>query len=163
LLLTVFLFILFLTIIIGDKNMLFNKAALVSSIVLSTTLLAMPIAAYADLTIINNTTEDSTSIINDGICSAAPLFGEFGVTKAKRTNVVPQKTLNIACFFYPSNCKADIFMNPPPAAGQSETCNGTPIATVIMNMNSGITSINMKAGSHYKISANGFYLTIDPM
>ncbi|MDR3478738.1 MAG: hypothetical protein P4M14_12005 [Gammaproteobacteria bacterium] len=143
--------------------MLFKRTGIFSSFVLSASLLALPIAAHADLTIVNNTAENSTSIINDGICSAAPVFGEFGVTKAKSTNQVPQKTLNIACFFHPTNCKADIYMNPPPAPGQGDSCNGSPIATVVMNMNSGITSIKMSAGSPYKISANGFYLTIDPM
>ena len=144
--------------------MLLNKTGLFSSIVLSASLLVIPMVAHADLTIVNNTGENSTSIINSGICSVA-LPNDVGVTKALKTNIVPQKTLDLVCFFHPNDCKADIFMNPPPAEGQKDTCIGFPIATVTFSTTTGVTAIQMRnhPTKHYKISGNGFHLTIDPM
>ena len=142
--------------------MLTKKTELFRSMMLSVGLLAMPVLAHADLTIVNNTAEDSTSVLNGGICSVS--LGDVGTTKAKMRNVVPQQTLSIACFFHPNDCRADIFMNPPPPAGQKPTCNGFPIATVVFSTTTGVTEIQLKAhpSKHYKVSAKGFYIQIDP-
>jgi hypothetical protein len=43
-----------------------RKITLFSSLLLSASLLAMPMTANADLTIVNNTDSDSTCIVNDG-------------------------------------------------------------------------------------------------
>jgi hypothetical protein len=63
-----------------------RKITLFSSLLLSASLLAMPMTANADLTIVNNTDSDSTCIVNDGMCSNE--LGDQGITHAHTSNLI---------------------------------------------------------------------------
>lgn len=94
--------------------------------------MSLPVIAMATpLTIVNNTNQDSTSIINNGMCSNA--LGPSGITRAHQTNVVPDVVLQNACFFTPENCRADIYM--------TNNCTGPKVATAMFSLKRGITGI----------------------
>lgn len=112
--------------------------------------IALPFSANATLTIINNTSQDSTSIINNGACSSS-LPG--GITRAHSINVVPDIIINSACFFTPHNCKADIYM--------TNNCSGLKISTATFDTTIGITSVTPAIGG-YQIVRNGpFSITMN--
>lgn len=106
--------------------------------------------AASDLTIVNNTNNDSTSIINNGICSNT-LSG--GVTKAHSTNVVKKTVIGLACLGHASNCKADVYM--------TNNCSGNKVASVVFDTGSGIKSITMNS-NNFHISGSGFRIQLDP-
>lgn len=101
------------------------------------------------LTIVNNTDEDSTSIINDGMCSNK-LTG--GVTKAHSTNVVSGTIVSLACFGHASDCKAEVYM--------TNDCSGDKIATVMFDTKTGIKSVAMNT-NQYQVSGSGFNIQLD--
>ncbi len=80
--------------------------------------------AYADLIIHNRTSTDSTSVMNDGMCSSS-ILGPGGITPAGQDNDVSDWELEAACAGNQSNCKADVYM--------SDDCSGPIIATAIIN------------------------------
>lgn len=114
-------------------------------------------ATAGDLNLINNTDLDSTSIINNGMCSSS-LLGKDGITKAHDTNKIAGGLVKMACFRIADpkaeNCSADVYM--------SNDCSGKKVATVILDISSGVKSITMH-GEGYKISASGFNIQMDPV
>lgn len=107
------------------------------------------LASAADLTIVNNTNRDSTSVINHGACST--ILGSHGITPAHSTNVVPSKIVTFACLLNRSNCRADVYM--------TNNCSGPVIATASFDVNSGIKSIDILDPS-FTVSYSGFAITI---
>lgn len=114
--------------------------------------IALPLSANANLTIINNTSQDSTSIINNGACSNT-LPGGIGITRAHSVNVIPDIIITSACFFTPHNCKADIYM--------TNNCSGLRISSATFDTTTGITSVTPAIGG-YQIVQNGpFSITMN--
>jgi hypothetical protein len=132
-----------------SKQML-RKITLFSSLLLSASLLAMPMTANADLTIVNNTDSDSTCIVNDGMCSNE--LGDQGITHAHTSNLILQIELYIACGSNTSNCKADVYM--------SSNCSGPKVGTVILDINQGISQLT-STGAYKITSADPFQVQID--
>lgn len=125
---------------------------------ISTSLLAVGIssvsvyaqAAAADLTLINNTDSDSTSIINNsGFCSS---WLKGGVTKAHSTNKVDKATIDFACALTAPACTADVYMD--------DNCSGPVIATIYFNTNTGFIKRDMKT-TDYDVKGSGFVIQMD--
>ncbi|MBX3708911.1 MAG: hypothetical protein KIT56_10200 [Gammaproteobacteria bacterium] len=113
---------------------------------------SVPFIAQASLTIVNNTDQDSTSIINNGICSDS-LPG--GVTKAHSPNVISDVIIGLACLGHPSNCQADVYM--------TNNCNkegAAKVATVLFDTKAGIKNISMNSTT-YKITGSGFNVQLN--
>lgn len=115
--------------------------------------LAIPSFAMAnDLTIINNTNAESTSVINNGACSN--ILGPAGVTHAHSTNVVTEAFITKGCIFNKNNCKAEVHM--------TNNCTGPVIANVIFDVKTGIKQIETVANSDgYVVSGSGFTASFD--
>lgn len=107
------------------------------------------LAQAGGLTIVNNTDMDSTSIINDGMCSNT-LSG--GVSKAHSTNIVSSTVIGLACFGHSSDCKADVYM--------TNNCSGDKVGTVIFDTKNGIKSVTMNT-NQYQITGSGFNIQLD--
>ncbi|VVC75876.1 hypothetical protein AQUSIP_11770 [Aquicella siphonis] len=118
--------------------------------VLAAGLCSVPLAAQAGLTIVNNTDKDSTSIINDGMCSSS-LSG--GITKAHSTNKVSDIIIGFACYGHASDCKADVYM--------TDNCSGDKVATVMFDTKKGIYDIKNVDTTKFKISGSGFTVNLD--
>src|SRR3990167_5526407 len=113
---------------------------------------SIPLCVQAgNLTVVNNTNFDSTTITNNFSCSDH-LPGGKGITKAHSTNVIPENTVNVACIRNKDNCKADVYL--------TANCTGPMVATVIFDVKNGIKSVAVH-DSKYKISGTGFYITLD--
>jgi len=132
---------------------------LISMCVLSAGLLS-PVLASAgplfgpSLFVTNNTKFDSTSIINDGLCSSKVLGPKSGVTKAgEQRHEVTGGQLALACFKNHQNCKADIYM--------TDNCTGKKISSVVFSTSTGIKSFTTDDPS-YRLTASGFFAQIDP-
>ena len=122
-------------------------ATLITSVCLSS------MAFASDLTLINHSNHDSTSVMNNGPCSA-DILGDKGVTRAHSINVVPDKILNTACILNKLNCKAEVHM--------TSDCTGPIIATVILDVKKGIKSITpSKNTDGYTVTGSGFTATVD--
>jgi hypothetical protein len=106
--------------------------------------------ANSDLTIVNDTNHDSTSIINNGLCST--ILGDSGVTKAHSTNVVKADILKKACYFSQHNCQADVYM--------TNNCSGTKIATVFFDIATGVKGYPDVFDKSYTITASGFGISL---
>jgi|GEM_PF-2064715 hypothetical protein len=112
-------------------------------------------AALSSLDVTNNTSQYSTVIINNGMCSSNSALGKAGVTDPKSHNPIPGFILWIACHAAPSNCKADVYM--------SKNCGaaGDPkVATIIFDISTGIKSITMHSND-YLFTGGGFSITLD--
>lgn len=106
--------------------------------------------AYAnDLTIINETNQDSTSRINDALFCSDALPN--GVTYKHSKNVVPEMTMRVACTGKLDNCKADVYM----ALG----CSGDLITTIYFSIYTGIKSMTPPKNG-YQISYTPFSITM---
>lgn len=116
------------------------------------TALSIPaLAQAADLTIVNNTNQTSTSMINGTSCSSA--LGDIGITAPHSQSTIPSSKVNLACIANPTNCRADVYM--------TNNCTGSSVAVVIFDTKTGIKSVSMIDNS-YAISAatNSFQATI---
>jgi len=116
---------------------------------------ASPFQAQAgDLVIINNTRFDSTSITNNGFCSAT-ILGEAGITRAGKTNVVADAKIRKACLFNKHQCRAAVYM--------TANCSGPKVADVMFDVDTGIQSVTMTdADSNpFIISGTGFTTILD--
>lgn len=117
-------------------------------------------AAMADdLIVSNDSSFDSTTIINGGICSN--MLGSDGLTKAGDLHhVIPEKMVNFACKYMgdnpdPTNCKADLYMTSNCGADGSK-----PVATVYMDITGyGIKSIQTY-DPKFSIAGNGYTISI---
>lgn len=113
---------------------------------------SMALSAHAKLTITNNTKLDSTSIIEDGMCSA-DLPGGTGVTKAGTTNEISDFIIGLACWNHPI-CKAEVYMD--------AKCTGPHIATVFFDTGSGdITYTMLPEGDGYQLLTDKFAVTLN--
>lgn len=106
-------------------------------------------SASSNLTIVNNTNRDSTSRINGGPCST--FLGAVGITHAHSVNVVPARTVGLACIANRANCTANVYM--------TSNCSGPVVGTVILDISSGIKSIALYDKT-YSVSGSGFGITI---
>lgn len=115
--------------------------------------LTIPIISIADpLTIINTTNQDSTSVLNGGPCS--DILGEKGITRAHRTNVVDEDIIKKkACKFNKINCKTEVHM--------TNNCSGPVVAIVILDVNTGIKSVQVDPAQGYNITGNRFTALIE--
>ncbi len=111
----------------------------------------LPFQVNAQNLIINNRTDfDSTSIINNGLCSSA--LGEVGISRAHtENNVVPESKLKFACKFNPKNCRADVYL--------TANCTGSKVATVLFDLDQGIKGASVY-DSRYEISGTGYVITM---
>lgn len=110
-------------------------------------LLSTGMAHASNLTIVNNTDQDSTSILNNGPCST--ILGAGGTTKGHTSNVVDESLLKKACITTKPRhkgqawvCKADVYMTP--------NCNATGeshVAAVTLNVNEGIQKIELNTNN----------------
>lgn len=128
------------------------KTLLVSS--LSIIAFNLPLTALADLTIVNHTKKDSTSIINAGLCSST--LGEGGISRAgKPPLVVPDSLIKLACAGNLSNCVADVYM--------TSNCTGQKVGTVVFDIKTGTKSVTLNPSSSYKITSalHSFTFTLD--
>lgn len=114
----------------------------------------MSMLAYADLTITNNSSEDSTSVINGNKCSSIVL-GEKGITRAHSTNVVDNRAIVMACITSPFNCKADVYM--------TANCTGEKIATAYLHTKNGIDHVEMSSNKYSIVAPKGSWnITLNP-
>jgi hypothetical protein len=128
--------------------MIFPKAKIIGAILLS-----LPLVANASLTVINNTNQDSTSVINN-TCSSA--IGSTGITKKHTTNTVPDMAIQLVCGFTPHNCVADVRM--------TTDCSGASVATISFDVSTGIKTATLSAAGQqagYSISAQGFSVQLN--
>lgn len=130
--------------------MSFKKTIISSLLTIGIAAISMQANAGQSLTIVNHTNQDSTSIINNGLCSTA--FGSDGVTSAQTTHVINDKLIALACFANSSNCKADIYM--------TNNCSGPIVATAIFDTKTGMKSISV-FGDTYAFIMGAFDLTIN--
>lgn len=133
--------------------MLLNKARFIKSFIIGASLLAMPLAAQAgNLVIYNTSGHPSTSVIDDGACST---LIEGGVTPSDgQPNVISENNIKAACMassWYGRPCKADIYL--------SDSCTGSKIATVYLNISSGLQSLSPVAAP-YGVTISGFEIRI---
>lgn len=107
--------------------------------------LSLPLFAQAnDLTITNNTDQDSTSRINQGMCSK-DILGPNGITYKHSTRVIKNVQIKVACMAKPEDCKADVYM--------TNNCTGNVITTISYSVTKGILG-------HTPV-LDGYELTID--
>ena len=107
--------------------------------------------AAHDLTTINNTDFSSTAYINHRSCSSS-IPGGDGVTAPHSTKTIAGFLVGLACLGNSSSCSADIFLD--------NDCKGTPIATVILDTNSGVKSIQMLSSEYQITSSDPFTFTL---
>lgn len=116
-------------------------------------LCTLPLLAQADDLIINNNTDyDSASVINHGICSDK--LGPVGVTHAREFNhVVPASVVRMACKFNMHQCQADVYISP-------NCAEGTKIATVMVDVDTGIIGRPVSDDPRFDIDGSGFSFTL---
>jgi len=120
--------------------------------------LALPLAAKADLVIDNQTFFPSTSKINNqaGHAQCSNKIPVYGITPAHSKNTIPQGIIWGACIANLHACTAEVYM--------SNDCSGPIIATAVFDINSGIQSINNLYGEDGFMLANpprsAFYIDI---
>ncbi len=120
--------------------------ALLGAVTLSIT----PFAAFADLTIKNNTNSPATAFAGNSPCSNAA--GDRGVMQPHGQVVIPDFLVGMYCT---SDCKAQVFM--------SKNCSGKSIATIVANKREGVKSIinNDNSTNAYHIEGRGNTISIE--
>lgn len=106
--------------------------------------------AHADITIMNNTDATGTGKFNS-ICSG--VLGDKGKAKPHHPFTVSKSILAMFCN---PNCTAHIYLN-------DTYCTGAELATVQINIDTGITNVDNHDTKHYTITPNGDTVTIDPV
>ena len=132
--------------------MLFKKLGILASIAISSTLLAMPVASHAAaLTIVNNTDGPTTSKINDFICS--DVLGEVGTTPNDgKEHTIDASVVSGMCQFTPDACTAVVY--------SGAHCDGTPVAKVVLSINSGVVSAQQLGRFPISAPAGGFRIAL---
>lgn len=110
----------------------------------------LPLFAYSNIDVINNTDSYGTGYINFSPCSASA--GDKGILKPHATFSVPESAIKLFCG---SSCDAHVFA--------SKSCSGKEIAKVKIDSKKGVTSITNYDKEHYNISGGGTSVTIDPV
>lgn len=126
-------------------NNIFNAFFLASGILASSAALANP------LTIVNNTSEFSTSVTNNTFCSSR-IPGGSGITKPHSTNVVSDFSLRLACTGHLDNCKSEVYM--------TDNCTGPKVAEVDFSVYTGIKNV-IALDPRYNMTGTGFNAQID--
>jgi hypothetical protein len=123
--------------------------------------LGLSLSAYAiELTIVNNTSKPSTSLINShkfggGICSASlPSSIVKGVTPPGEEQTISSTKLFTICILDKQNCKAEVFATDHCGSGGE-----APIITVILDVNTGIKEVTPPT-SGYKVDWSSNKITI---
>ena len=108
------------------------------------------IAAFADITIKNNTNSPATAFAGNSPCSNAA--GDRGVMQPHGQVTIPDFLVGMYCT---SDCKAQVFM--------SKNCSGKSVATIIANKREGVKSITNsdKGPNAYHIEGKGSIVTIE--
>lgn len=112
------------------------------------------------LTIVNNTDEDSTSIINTSLCSDRLPLGKGitkrrdPVTKTPTVNTIDSSLINFACMANKTQCKAVVYM--------TNNCSGPVVAQVVFDTEKGVQSV-AESTDKYKFTweKNAFSARID--
>lgn len=115
--------------------------------------LGLPLAHAGSLTIINNTNQFSTSIINKGMCSSG--LGKVGVTEPGGRNVVDEKIILLACGLAANHCQADVYL--------TKNCTGPVLTTVVFDIKTGIKSVTPPGIPGYTITHSDFMFTLSPV
>lgn len=121
----------------------------ISTYFFTLSLCSLPLYAHAAISIINNTGQNSTAVIN-GTCSSMSILGESGITKAHSSNTISDTVLWWACHSTPSNCIADVYMSTD--CGLS---GAKKVATILYDEDAGIKSINMYSKEYQFTVSNG--------
>ncbi len=93
----------------------------------------MSFAHAISLKTINHTHFDSTSVMNNGVCST--ILGDSGITPAGQEKDISDFLVKKACITNQLHCKADVYL--------TRNCSGPKVATVTLNVNTGIESVTM--------------------
>ena len=104
-----------------------KSLALLGAVALS----IIPMAAFADLKITNNTDAPATAFAGNSPCSSSAPGGKGVIQPNGGFVEVPDWAVGIYCS---SDCRAEVFM--------SKNCSGKPVATCIGNKRDGIKSCN---------------------
>lgn len=106
------------------------------------------VAAYADMTIANNTNSVATAYAGSSPCSNAA--GERGIIQPHGSVQVPDFVIGIYCTH---NCTAEVFM--------SKNCSGKSIASVIANKKDGVVSITNHDVDGYRVVGAGKSVAVE--
>ncbi len=134
------------------KKMLVGLFALGMTVASSLTYAEVATPVGPPLTIVNNTSQDSTTKTNSIRLCSSVVLGAAGVTHHNSTNVVSGENVKRACYFYPADCIASIYM--------TSDCTGSIIAKVTFDTLKGIKTIAVSDPA-YSLSGSGFSITID--
>lgn len=121
------------------------------TLLLGISLLSLPLCAYADLTVINDTNRDAAGKVNDSICSGN--YGDKGLIHAHTSVTVPENQLMMGCGSHLRDCKADIYM--------TNDCSGDKAGTIIFDVASGITHVE-SSEAYILLAANPYQVQIYP-
>lgn len=127
------------------------------SAILCAALLLPAMAQAAVLVTTNNTSQPSTvRVAYSGVCVGTLPPGMRVVTAPHSQSVVAQDNINLLCGGKARHtCTADIHM--------TENCSDAPVATAVFNLDSfSISSLSMRAGTPYNITASGTNVVINP-
>ena len=125
-----------------------KSLALLGAIALSIS----PIAAFADLTIINNSNSPATAIAGLSPCSSAAPGGKGIIQPGGGRVDVPDWAIGIYCT---SDCTAQVYM--------TKNCTGKSVATCTANKKEGVKSCvnHTKSADGYRIVGTGKTITIE--
>lgn len=124
-----------------------KKIALVSVLVLT----SLPIFAYADIYITNNTDSYATGILNGSPCSATA--GSSGIINPHQADYdVPQLVVATICKGT-SDCSTDLYM--------TKDCSGKIVASATVDAKKGITHVTNFDEKNYVVTAKGSTVTIN--
>lgn len=135
--------------------MLMRKKIVMALATLGISSLSILANAATDLTVTNNTNEDSTSIVVNGSNKCSNQYGEDGITRKSSTHTIPAMLIRLACGAHLSDCYAHVYM--------SADCSGESVASVVYDLkstNGGVKSIT-STSSKYLITGTGYHLTLD--
>lgn len=124
-----------------------KKLALIGALALSFS----PIAAFADLTIVNNTASAATASVTGSPCSSAA--GSLGILQPHGGKVVVKDwVMNMYC---KKGCTGHVYMN--------RNCSGKSIATVNASTAQGVISVTDVDNSPdaYRVSGTGKNVTLE--
>lgn len=112
------------------------------------TLSTISFAAYADLSITNNTKTGATASAASSPCSGS--IGSKGVIAPGGHVEIPDWAVGVYCR---TNCTAHVYM--------SKNCSGKSIATVTANMKDGVVDVINNGVDGYHVEGRGKVMTIE--